>query len=69
LQRRLIILHLTLKTITTRGSPANLVHGFLSAFFRDEDALIFEEVPFDLEGKGDGTHTAYMKTLAKQFQK
>jgi hypothetical protein len=58
-----------LKTITTKGSPANLVHGFLSAFFRDEDALIFEEVPFDLEGKGDGTHAAYMKTLAKQFQK
>jgi hypothetical protein len=42
---------------------------FWARFSGMNDALIFKEVPFDLEGKGDGTHALYMKTLAKQFQK
>lgn len=60
----MIILHFTLATITTTGSPANMVYEILQPFF-PADSLLFKEIKFNLTDEYvAGTHATEMEDLA-----
>jgi hypothetical protein len=61
----MIILHFTLETITTTGSPANMVYDFLKPFF-PSDSLLFKEIKFNLRDEDvAGMHADEMEDLAR----
>ncbi|KAH9983730.1 hypothetical protein BJV77DRAFT_1072644, partial [Russula vinacea] len=62
--KSLVILHFTLETINTEGSPANVVHQFLQPFF-SSGSLLLEEVKFNIfDGEDADAHADKMEHLA-----
>ncbi|KAH9984523.1 hypothetical protein BJV77DRAFT_966060 [Russula vinacea] len=62
--KSLVILHFTLETINTEGSPANVVHQFLQPFF-SSGSLLLEEVKFNIFDEEDAdAHADKMEHLA-----
>jgi hypothetical protein len=65
----LVLLHFTLETISTEGSPASMVHQLLSPFFTP-GSLPFEEVKFNIYDEDDaGIHADAMEDLANTISK
>jgi hypothetical protein len=70
LQNSQIILHFVLEGISTAGSPANIVHEFLSGFFKDLKRLIFKKKNFNITDEDameyhEDTILLLCRTLAK----
>jgi hypothetical protein len=65
-----IILHFTLYSIPTGGSPTSMVHKFLRGFFKKSESLFFEEIAFNLkDDKATTRHLKEMSQLAKKLKK
>ncbi|KAH9984520.1 hypothetical protein BJV77DRAFT_966057 [Russula vinacea] len=67
--KSLVLLHFTLETISTAGSPASMVYQFLQPFFT-EGSLLFQEVKFNIYNEDDaGIHADRMEDLARIISK
>ncbi|KAH9990729.1 hypothetical protein BJV77DRAFT_1068791 [Russula vinacea] len=68
--KSLVLLHFTLETISTAGSPASMmVYQFLQPFFT-KGSLLFQEVKFNIYNKDDaGIHADRMEDLARIISK
>jgi hypothetical protein len=68
MQTSLIILHFVLEGLPTTGCPAQMVHQFLSGFFRDDGSLYFKEIIFNLkDDDAVGCHADDMDLLAESL--
>ena len=64
----LLIIHFHLDSISTKGSPASLIHEYLLPFFKDSTSLHLEEVSFNLPKDRDVMlYHNQMKTLVEQL--
>jgi hypothetical protein len=67
---KFIILHFVYFDIETTGSPARMVYNYLKAFFKTENALLYQEVKFNFKDKeAEVFHNDEMKLLANKLIK